>query len=280
MPCQNHLLNVRACKVFLRSAEAAALEDAEVQAVLANLHGGGGLALASAAPGTVHPPPPFGPPMAGRPQSAVNAASLYRGESSTLRQPVAAPYPTVTAAPQSASASPGQQAGGIVRPYGWGLSVPGQLQPHNAIEAPAVRWGPPPPQPRPRVAVVTGAAAFRGRESSSSSGDSSGATGRSSGQEATTASNSSGGRGGGVGGSGGSNTVAGFTIKRPRSSVGGGGGIFGSVGQRAIEQTFEEEISQAEAKLRALQLRCRELEQDNSSMAAAEAVYSTYTKGG
>ena len=69
-------------------------------------------------------------------------------------------------------------------------------------------------------------------------------------------------------------------IKRQRNASGGGKGVglYGSVGQRAIQQTSQE-ILEAEAKLQALQDRCWELEEDNALMTAKEAVYLPYTQG-
>ena len=220
---------------------------------------------------------------AGRPQNEGKlASSLDRGESSIMRRAVATPY-ALSAAPQRANAS-GLGAGGLGEPS------MGQMQPHRAIEL-QVRWGQSQPQQQPNpqtqqqfqphlvqtqplhwAAAGTGAAAFRGRGSSLSSGNTSGGSSGAGGssQEGTMVSNSSGiAVGGNV-------SAAGFTIKRQRSTS--GGGIYGSVGQRAIQQTSQE-ISAAEAKLRALQERCRELDEDNALMAAKEAVYLPYTQG-
>ena len=150
----------------------------------------------------------------------------------------------------------------------------GQMHSHHTVE-PKVRWGPPPqsqPQPLHWAAAGTGVAVFRGRGSSSSSGNSSGGSSGAGGSshEATTVSNSS-----GIA-VGGNISAAGLTIKRQRSTS--GGGIYGSVGQRTIQQTSQE-ISEAEAKLGALQERCRKLEEENALMAAKEAVYLPYTEG-
>ena len=52
---QNHLLNIRACKVFLKSAKAKVLKDSEVLAVLAVLGtaGGGGVETSAAGPSSL-----------------------------------------------------------------------------------------------------------------------------------------------------------------------------------------------------------------------------------
>ena len=107
-PPQNHLLNIRACKSFLRTPLAASLEDDEVQAVLAALHGGSapGPATARRSSGTSEQAPAMAPQDALTGMTGLTVSAPHPSRASC------GPFPAATGA-QGGSGGQGETSAGV-----------------------------------------------------------------------------------------------------------------------------------------------------------------------